>query len=160
MERPTWDEYFISIVDATALRASCDRGKSGAVITKDNRILSAGYVGNASRMPHCDDIGHTMRHIVETSIVGNETYHDGDHCISTVHAEANAICNSARYGVALKGATIYCTMTPCYACAKLIVQCGIIRVVAKNNYHHSNDSVKLFKAADVDFIILNDEMLY
>jgi dCMP deaminase len=150
----------MTIVDATANRATCDRGKSGAVITKDNRILSAGYVGNASGMPHCDDIGHTMRHSMETSIDGKIKYHEGDHCISTVHAEINAIANAARNGVALKGATMYCTMAPCYSCAKAIVQCGIVRVIAKNNYQDTDNSVELFESTSIDFIILNDEMLY
>ena len=160
MKRPTWNEYFMSIVDTTALRATCDRGKSGAVITKYNRILSAGYVGNASMMPHCDDVGHKMVHITEKSISGEIVYHDGEHCVSTVHAEANAIYNAARNGVALKGATMYCTMAPCFNCAKAIVQCGIIKVVSKFNYHHSNDSMELFQKLGIDFILLNDENCY
>lgn len=159
MERPTWDQYFMKIVDATALRATCDRGKSAAVITKENRILSAGYVGSPSGMPHCDDIGHTMRHITEKRENGLIS-HEGNHCISTVHAEMNAICNAARNGVAVKGATIYCSMTPCYNCCKAIIQCGIIRVVAKYNYHHSNDSIDLFRALDIKVKIINNENSY
>jgi dCMP deaminase len=160
MERPTWDQFFMKIVDTTALRATCDRGRSAAVITRDNRILSAGYVGNVSGMPHCDEVGHTMRHITEKSVNDGAIYHDGDHCISTVHAEANAIANAARNGVPLLGATMYCSMTPCFSCAKLIVQCGIKRVIAKFSYHHSNDSIFLFKESNVELIVLNKELSY
>ena len=159
MERPSWDEYFMKIVDATALRATCDRGKSAAIITKENRILSAGYVGNPSGVPHCDDIGHTMRHIVEKRENGLIS-HEGSHCISTVHAEANAICNAARSGVSTKGATIYCTMMPCLQCAKLIIQSGIVVVVAKYNYHHSNESVELFRALDMKIKLMHDKNNY
>ena len=158
--RPTWDEYFMSIVDATALRATCDRGKSGAVIVKRNRILSAGYVGNPSKMPHCDEVGHTLRHLTEKSVGHGQINHEGDHCISTVHAEANAICNAARNGVPLNGSTMYCTMVPCYNCAKLIVQCGMHRVIAKFDYHHSADSKFLFKELNIELKILNMKNAY
>jgi dCMP deaminase len=160
MSRPNWDEYFMSIVDATALRASCDRGKSAAVITKDNRILSAGYVGNPSGTEHCDNVGHSFKYITEENENRTTTFHEGRHCVSTVHAEANAICNAARNGVAVKGATIYCTMMPCYNCAKLIIQSGIIRVVAKFSYHHSKDSLMLFRELNIDIIQLNEESSY
>jgi dCMP deaminase len=66
----------------------------------------------------------------------------------TVHA--------ARVGSALEGATLYCNMTPCYACAKMIINAGIVRVVAKKDYHAGSRSKDIFKEAGVAFELLND----
>ena len=58
----------------------------------------------------------------------------------TVHAEQNAICQAARLGISLQGATIYCRMTPCRTCAMLIINCGIERVVCERKYHDGQES--------------------
>jgi dCMP deaminase len=62
-ERPGWDEYFQKIMDTVATRATCDRGRSGCVIARDNVILSTGYVGSPKGSPHCDEVGHLMKEI-------------------------------------------------------------------------------------------------
>ncbi|MFA6537568.1 MAG: hypothetical protein WCT18_04210, partial [Patescibacteria group bacterium] len=58
--RPTWDEYFMKIVEMVGSRGTCDRGRAGCVITKDRRIISTGYVGSPTNTKHCDEIGHEM----------------------------------------------------------------------------------------------------
>ena len=58
--RPTWDQYFTGIMQAVAARATCDRGRSGCVISKDKQILVTGYVGSPKGIKHCDEIGHQM----------------------------------------------------------------------------------------------------
>lgn len=113
----------MEIAHMAATRATCNRGLDlkykpgfkgvGAVIAKNKVILSTGYNGAPRGMAHCDDAGHEMS--------------DG-HCIRTVHSEANAIAQAARNGVAIDGATIYTTASPCYDCFKLIVNAGIARV--------------------------------
>ena len=62
-KRPNWDEYFIEIMDATSKRSTCDRGRSGCVIVRNNVILSTGYVGSPKGSPHCDDVGHLMKEV-------------------------------------------------------------------------------------------------
>ncbi len=151
MTRPSWDEYFMSIVDLVGSRATCDRGRSGSVIVFDNRILTTGYVGAPSGIPSCDDIGHEMHTVTHAD--GSQT----KHCIRTIHAEQNALLQAARIGVSLKGATLYCHMAPCYVCAKMIVNVGIIRVVCKKEYHAATRGKELFKEAGIDFTILNPE---
>jgi len=122
-QRPTWDEYFMELANTAAKRATCDRGRSGCVIVRDKHVLVTGYVGSPLGLPHCDDVGHLLKKV----------YHeDGritQHCVRTVHAEQNAICQAARLGIALDGGTLYCKMTPCHTCAMLIINCGIKRVV-------------------------------
>ncbi len=142
-KRPTWDEYFMEVARTIAKRATCDRGKSGCVIARDNQILVTGYVGSPVGFPHCDDVGHQMKKMVHED--GSET----NHCVRTVHAEQNAICQAARHGIPLAGATVYCKMTPCRTCAMLIINCGITRVVCEKKYHAGTESEAMFKTANI-----------
>ncbi len=147
--RPNWDEYFMELVDTVSHRATCNRGRSGCVIVKDKRILTTGYVGSPIGAKHCDEIGHEMHKVIHED--GNIT----QHCIRTIHAEQNAIVQAARAGIALEGSTLYCSMTPCYTCAKLIVNAGIKRVVAKGDYQAAAQSKRVFKETKVKLDILN-----
>jgi dCMP deaminase len=150
--RPSWDQYFINILEVVGTRSTCDRGKSGCVITKNNRILSTGYIGSPVGTAHCDDIGHEMH------TIRHEDGHETQHCIRTAHAEQNAIVSAARFGVALEGATLYCHMTPCYACAKMIINAGIKRVVANMDYRGGDRSREVFKEAGVAYELVNNEV--
>jgi dCMP deaminase len=141
--RPTWDEYFMEVCDAISKRATCDRGRSGCVIAKDHQLLVTGYVGAPAGLPHCDQIGHQFKKLIHED--GSVT----THCVRTVHAEQNAICQAARRGIALDGATLYCRMTPCRTCAMLIINCGIRRVVCQKRYHDGKDSEDMFSKAGI-----------
>ncbi|MCA9351965.1 cytidine/deoxycytidylate deaminase family protein [Patescibacteria group bacterium] len=147
--RPTWDEYFVEIMNVVGSRGTCDRGQAGSVITRDNRILATGYAGAPSGIAHCDDVGHEMHTV--TNPDGTES----QHCIRTTHAEQNAIAAAARHGVSIQGGTLYCKMTPCYACAKLIINAGIKRVVALRDYHAGTRSKEVLSEANITFDLLN-----
>ena len=151
--RPSWDEYFIELAHSAAKRATCDRGRSGCVIVRDKQVLVTGYVGSPKGLPHCDDVGHLMKKV---------THDDGSttqHCMRTVHAEQNAICQAARNGISLNGGTLYCKMTPCRTCAMLIINCGIERVVCQFRYHAGNESEDMFRIAGVKLDYFNEEVL-
>ncbi|MBE6344420.1 MAG: cell division protein DedD [Spirochaetaceae bacterium] len=150
--RPEWDDYFMEICRTVAKRATCDRGRSGCVIAKDNRLLVTGYVGSPAGLPHCDEEGHMLKKMVHED--GSIT----QHCVRTVHAEQNAICQAAKNGISIEGATLYCKMTPCRTCAMLIINCGIKRVVCEKRYHDSADSLAMFSAAKVEIRHLSDEV--
>jgi len=113
LNRAQWDEYFMNIGRVVASRATCDRKFVGAVIVRDKTILSTGYNGSIRSLPHCDEVGHMM---------------ENDHCVATIHAEANAIIQAAKNGVCIDGATIYTTASPCWPCFKLIANAGIKRI--------------------------------
>jgi len=151
-QRPTWDEYFIKIMEMVGSRGSCDRGRSGCIITRDRRIISTGYVGSPVGLPHCDEVGHEMHTVV------HEDGTQSRHCIRTAHAEQNAICEAARMGIALEGSTLYCKMTPCYTCAKMIINAGIKHIVCSQDYHASARSKEIFKEAGIDFTLLSENM--
>jgi dCMP deaminase len=150
--RPSWDEYFMEVAHTISKRATCDRGRSGCVIAKDKRLLVTGYVGAPAGLPHCDDAGHQMKQVVHED--GSVT----NHCVRTVHAEQNAITQAAKQGVAINGATLYCRMTPCRACAMMIINCGIARVVCERKYHAGVESEEMFAEAGVSIEYVFDEL--
>lgn len=151
--RPSWDEYFMELANAAAKRATCDRGRSGCVIVKDKQILVTGYVGAPTGLSHCDEVGHLFKKTIHED--GSETMH----CVRTVHAEQNAICQAAKRGIALEGATLYCRMTPCRVCAMLIINCGIKRVVCEKKYHAGVESEEMFKQAGIQIEFFEDDIL-
>lgn len=132
----------MSIAQILAMRGTCRRAKVGAVIVKDNRIISTGYVGSPAGMPHCTD-------------VGCEFGPDGG-CIRTAHAEANAVAFAAKNGISVDGATLYCTLSSCYTCAKLIINAGIKHVVYLHDYRDTK-GVNLLQAAGVEVRYLHVE---
>ena len=79
------------------------------------------------------------------------------HCVRTVHAEQNAVCQAARLGIPLEGATLYCRMTPCRTCAMLIINCGIVRVVCERKYHDGHESEEMFLEAGIQLEFVYDE---
>jgi dCMP deaminase len=148
--RPSWDDYFLELVDQVAARATCDRGKSGCVVVRDKRIICTGYVGSPSGMPHCDDVGHDFKQVIDDDGTARQ------HCVRTVHAEQNAIVQAARYGLPLEGTTIYCSMEPCRVCAMLIASSGVSRVVARRRYHAGGDTGEILGSAGVELAIVED----
>lgn len=150
--RPTWDEYFMSMMEAISLRSTCDRGRSGCVIVKGHQVLATGYVGSAAGDDHCDDVGHMFQKRL------NPDGSTSQHCVRTVHAEQNALCQAAKNGTALAGGTLYCRMTPCPVCARMIVNCGITRVVCQRRYHDSKVSEDLFKKCGITLEHMFDEV--
>ena len=100
----------MNIANEVATRSTCDRKHVGAVIVRDKTILSTGYNGSIRGLPHCDEVGHEM---------------ENDHCIRTIHAEANAIVQAARNGVQIDNTEIFITASPCYDCFKMIANAGI-----------------------------------
>ncbi len=150
--RPTWDEYFMDIARVVAERATCDRGRSGCVIARNKQILVTGYVGSPKGLPHCDEVGHQMK---------TTTHEDGSqtqHCVRTTHAEQNAIVQAAKLGVSIDGATLYCKMTPCSTCAKMIINAGIKRVVCEKKYHAGKESEEMFKTVGIELTYFNEEV--
>lgn len=116
--RITRDEMLMEIARIVARRSTCNRAQVGAVVAQDGRIVSTGYAGAPSGLPHCSP----------------ETCNTSAPCTRTVHAEAGAISYAARSGIRLEGATLYCTHCPCIDCAKLIINTGIKRVIYGQAY--------------------------
>lgn len=120
--RPSWDVYFLKLAMLASERATCPRMHCGCVLVRDRHVLSTGYNGSLPGSPHCYTDG--------CLVVDN-------HCVRTNHAEINAICQAARQGVRLTGATAYVTNLPCTSCAKALIATGIVRVVIFSDYRNS-----------------------
>jgi len=134
MSRPTWDNYFLKIARAVADRSTCNRAYVGCVLVREGHILATGFNGSPTGQPHCDEVGHLMQE---------------GHCIRTVHAEANAIIQAALHGVSTKDAVVYLTHFPCYTCAKMLTNAGIVRVIFEEWYGESRDAFGLLNAAGI-----------
>ncbi len=129
----------MNIARQVATRATCDRKQVGAVIVRDKTILSTGYNGSIRGLPHCDEAGHLME--------------DG-HCVRTVHAEANAICQAARNGVRLEGADIYTTASPCWGCFRLIANSSIRRIYY-GEFYRDQRSLEIAEELGMELIDLS-----
>lgn len=140
--RKSWDEYFMEIAEIVKTRSTCLRRQVGAVIVKDNRIITTGYNGAPSGLRHCTDIGGCER---ERLHIPSGQRHE---LCRALHAEQNAIIQAAKLGVSIDGATLYCTHQPCSVCAKMIINAGIRRVVYQEGYPDSF-SLDIFEEAKV-----------
>jgi len=125
--RPSWDEYFMRIAHEVAKRSTCLRRHVGAVVVLQKRILATGYNGAPSGLAHCAEVGCRREQLGVPS--GERT-----ELCRGLHAEMNALLQGARYGIQMDGATMYCTLMPCSLCSKMMINAGIVRVVAAVDY--------------------------
>nr|WP_275552249.1 dCMP deaminase family protein [Anaerotignum lactatifermentans] len=125
--RASWDEYFMEIAEIVKTRSTCLRRQVGAVIVKDNRIITTGYNGAPSGLRHCLEIG------CERQRLGVPSGERHELC-RALHAEQNAIIQAAKLGISTEGATIYITLQPCVICAKMLINAGIKKIVHKGEY--------------------------
>ena len=126
--RPSWKSYFTTILEATALRSSCLSDKKGALIVKNQMVVSTGYSGAPRGVEPCVDKGVCYKRSLG---YGHGQGHE--FCLA-VHAEANAILNAARNGISTEGCEMYCTHKPCENCIKMIIQSGITKVYYLHDY--------------------------
>jgi len=140
MNRPSWHEYFMMVAKLVSVRSTCNSRKIGAVIVRNNRILSTGYNVAVHGAPHCIDRGPDF--CLRRSIGA----HDADkynYCISS-HAEVNAIDQAARFGISLENSVLYCTLEPCNWCFKQLVQAGIKEIYFEEAYDSKNKEFDLY----------------
>lgn len=141
-ERPPWDVYFMLQAQIAKLRSNCLTRKVGAVIVKDKRQIATGYNGTPSGIVNCFDGGCQRCLDRQRGLVPAGA--GLDRCLCN-HAESNAILQCAVMGNSTKGSTIYCTLSPCLDCTKMIVTSGIVRVVTVEKYPEGTGDL-LFQA--------------
>jgi dCMP deaminase len=141
-ERPTWDEYFMSIARVVASRSNCIKRKVGAVVVLDRRIISTGYNGTPRGVRNCNEGGCPRCAGVAES--GTRL----DECLCS-HAEENSITQAALHGVRVRDASIYTTLCPCLICTKLIINSGIREVAYSVDFPQGAAALDLFKEAGV-----------
>lgn len=124
MEKPSFDEIYMELAEKLAKRSHCVRAQVGAVLTKETRIVSLGYNGPPAGTHNCDK---------EWPGVGCAKDSKGS-CSLALHAEQNAILYAAKNNVGMEGSTLYVTLSPCIACARVIFTTGIKKVFYKHSY--------------------------
>lgn len=129
--RISWDRYFMKMAFLAAERSTCLRRNIGAIIVKDNHVLSTGYNGAGSGLKDCLELG-CLRN--EKSIPSGKNHE----ICRAVHAEQNAIIQAALHGNSIEGATIYCTHSPCILCAKMLINAKIKRYVSAITYSETS----------------------
>ena len=147
--RVSWDEYFMEIAEIVKTRSTCMRRQIGAVIVKDNRIITTGYNGAPSGCRHCTEIGSCYRQ--EHNIPSGERHE----LCRALHAEQNAIIQAARIGNTTDGATIYVTNQPRVICAKMCINAGIKRIVYKDSYPDAL-SLQMLGEAGIELVKLDE----
>lgn len=125
--RPSWNKYFMDIVELVKTRSTCLRRQVGAVIVKDRRILATGYNGAPVGIKHCSEVG-CLR---QAKGVPSGERHE---LCRAMHAEQNAIVQAAMSGTSILGSTMYVSSQPCSLCAKMIINSGIKKIMFKGDY--------------------------
>lgn len=123
-DKPNFDDIFMDLAINLAKRSHCIKAQVGAVLTKDTRIISIGYNGPPSGTHNCD---------IEFPEVGCPRDSKGS-CSLALHAEQNAILYAAKNGSTVEGGTIYVTLSPCLACARIIFSMKIKKVIFFKSY--------------------------
>jgi dCMP deaminase len=149
MDRPTWDEYFMKITRTVAERSTCLRRHVGAVLVLDKRILSTGYNGSPKGLRHCSEAG-CLR---ERNNVPSGERHE---LCRGLHAEMNALIQAANHGVRIEGATLYSTTYPCSLCAKMLINGGIARIVAAQDYPDAL-AKEMLDEARIEVVVLPEQ---
>lgn len=125
------DQRYLQMADTWSQNSYCKRRQVGALLVKDQMIISDGYNGTPSGFENiCEDDDQKTKAYV-------------------LHAEANAITKVAKSSNSSDGATLYVTSSPCMECSKLIIQAGIKRVVFTESYR-LEDGINLLKRADIE----------
>jgi dCMP deaminase len=141
-DRPSWDEYFLSIARVVASRSNCVKRKVAAVITRDRRIISTGYNGTPRGTRNCNEGGCPRCNAFAEGGTRLEE------CLCS-HGEENAITQAAFHGVSVRGGTLYTTFSPCLTCTKMIINAGIEEVAYNANYPMGEVALALLREAGV-----------
>ena len=141
VSRPSFDEYFMKIAHIVSSRSTCLRRMVGAVIAKENHILSTGYNGAPKGFKHCEEIGCIRK---EMNVPEGQRHE----LCRGLHAEQNAIVQAAVFGVSIKKATIYTTHFPCSVCSKMIVNAEIKEVIYVS-YYDDDLSQKILEESNI-----------
>jgi dCMP deaminase len=139
----------MSIAGQVAMRSTCLRRQVGCIIVLEKRIVSTGYNGAPSGLPHCEEVGCVR----ETRGVASGERHE---LCRGLHAEQNAIIQAAMHGTAVRGGSLFCTHKPCILCTKMLINAGVERVYYREGYEDEMAD-EMAREADLLLVCLEDE---
>lgn len=141
-KRPAWDEYFLDIAKVVRTRSNCLRMSVGAVLIKQKRIIATGYNGTPSGVKNCVEGGCERCHRRDEKKVRESQ--EKELCIC-VHAEQNALLQSAYHGTSSQGSILYSTIEPCLQCAKSLINAGVKEVIYLEDHYEPSHQDHLGK---------------
>jgi len=141
-----FNKIFMEVAEKMAKMSTCLRRQTGAVLVKDNRIISTGYNGAPSKYPHCKECLRIKKNI--------ESGKSLELCIA-VHAEINAILMCAKNGISTKDTILYCIVSPCNLCLGQLINAGVKAIVFKEIYGN-NYILNTVKADIIELYVYND----
>ncbi|MBP1999129.1 dCMP deaminase [Paenibacillus shirakamiensis] len=132
-QRKDWDTYFMDIAYMVSTRSRCSRRHVGAVLVQGKKLLGTAYNGAPSGVPDCSEAGCMIAEDYELlTVEGQEQMIKKQRCIRTIHAEQNLLLFTDR--VDREGSSVYVTDEPCWTCANMLANSGIIEVVFHRAY--------------------------
>jgi dCMP deaminase len=155
LSRPLWDAYFMEIAHVVKTRSNCLDIQIGSVIVREKRIIATGYNGTPMGITNCNDGGCERCKLREEGKLKHGE--KKDLCIC-VHAEQNALLQSAYHGISTKDSTFYTTASPCSQCAKMIINAGVKKVVAHSKFPDELGP-KLLQKAHIEVVMLTKEKM-
>lgn len=129
MAKQNIHKFYLNIASSYSIRGTCPKLKVGAVLTRKNRIIAAGYNGAPNKLKHCEEVKPIC-------------YEKNKHCRNTLHAEESIIAYCSKYGISTNNTTLYITQFPCFKCTKLLIQSGIKKVYYINDYKNNENIFK------------------
>lgn len=149
-KRPSWDRYFLNLSEVVRERSNCLRMSTGAVLIKDKRIIATGYNGTPSGTKNCFEGG--CERCLKRHKENLKEYEGKELCVC-IHAEQNALLQSALHGMSTNTSVLYTTTSPCLQCAKALINTGVKEVIYIDDHyskeHPDNLGIKLLKSAGV-----------
>ena len=145
--RPNWHQYFMEMAFLAAKRSTCLRRKVGAVIVRNNQILSSGYNGAPKNITHCSETGCLRE---QMNVPSGERHE----LCRGVHAEQNSIIQAAVNGSSIAGAVLYCTNQPCIICSKLLIN-SEIRTIYISETYPDKLAQKMLKEAGININLVD-----
>jgi dCMP deaminase len=142
MRRPERDEYFMEMVELVSTRTTCLHRQVGAVLVKDNHVISTGYNGAPKGLKHCSETGCIRK---KMKIPSGERHE----LCRAVHAEQNAIVQAAYHGISTEGTTLYTTGWPCTQCAKILINAGVKEIVYIDDTYNDPLSKEILKESGI-----------
>ena len=169
LTNPKWDPYFHEVCVAVSCKSPCISRKIGAILVRDNSIISTGYNGPPRGVPHCgyDRLikDHLLqKHVPQSTSDENMRYventcprrvmqiasGEGMQWCPAQHAEENAISNAARNGVSTIGCSLYMNcITPCKNCYGTLINAGITEIVIDEVTHYDKYTQFLIENSDL-----------
>lgn len=138
--RKDWDTYFMDIAYMASTRSQCSRRRVGTVLVQGKKLLGSAYNGAPMGVPDCSEAGCMLVEEFELKVTdGHEEMVKKQRCIRTIHAEQNLLLFTDRSD--REGSTVYVTDEPCWTCANMLANSGVVEIVYHRPYPKDHDKV-------------------